>query len=683
MAQTHFIVSMKTSPPSQPPRYHLRFQIVPDQNLRANARALADFCGKHHIEEVVLFFAAEEWNNGLLSKRDEDRWFDAIRQAKAILDQAGIRTSLNPWMTTLHCARGRRFPKDRPFEPMVSPLGERSRACASFADPKWRDYIERLYGRFAKLGFRVIWVEDDFRYHNHPPLTWGGGFEPPILKRFARKIGKPVTRETVVRNILKPGPPHPWRAKWMENWREIQIEVAQGLARAVEQGAEGRTKIGLMSSHPSVHSAEGRDWRRLFKAFTIQGQVAHRPHYAFYNEALGRDLIYSKMMLDIQKDFRPPGCEVAPEVENFPFTHWSKSDQQTWAEMAVCMFHGSDALLLDLFPFSGNRADAEPRIGRMLDRGRPALQWIAARFGQDLHTTGVGLPWRPDAAAHARTTAGRGMEELYVWPFEAGNFLLPYGVPVSTRRQKVNAVFGQVAWTFDEVELLEMLCGGLLLDGAAANILCERGFGPQIGVKVRRMAGREEATYSVETVVAREAGAPLGFLFNHNLHPVVAELLPLKGAHEWTTLLTPTGKRFGAATVAFENDLGGRVVTLAAPDPSTLPRSDQKQAIVQRAVAYVARECPLFAMVTGGPHLLPMQLQNGQRRFVVVFNASPDPAAPVIRFNGRATGSFRATLLPPLSQPTTLSVRKQVHSKATIAQINREIAYREFLVLEY
>ena len=193
---------LKTPPPSpQPVKYHLRYQIPPAKDVVDDAKILSSFCRKHEIEEVVLFFAGEEWNNGLLSRAEEDEWFKAVGKAKKILEANGITVSLNPWMTVLHCARGRSFPKGSGFEPTVSPVGETSKACASFAGPKWREYIYKLYGRFARLGFRVIWVEDDFRYHNHSPLTWGGGFEPDVLKRFAIKIGKKtVSRVEVLKN---------------------------------------------------------------------------------------------------------------------------------------------------------------------------------------------------------------------------------------------------------------------------------------------------------------------------------------------------------------------------------------------------------------------------------------------------------------------------------------------------
>lgn len=667
----------------KPLRYHLRFQIIPGKNVERDAHILTDFCKTHGVEEVVLFFAAEEWNNGLLSAQEENMWFNNARKVKSILDKADVVTSLNPWMTVLHCDRGRTFPRDRKFKPMVSLTGEVSKATASFADTTWRNYIYNLYGRFAKLGFRIIWVEDDFRYHNHEPLTWGGGFEQEMLNHFAQKVGHKVKREEVVKNILKPGKPHPWRAKWMETWREIQLEVADDLAKAVAENAPGETKIGLMSSHPSTHSIEGRDWQKLFNAFTINNQVAHRPHFAGYSESPGKNKDYSIMMLDIQKNFRPEYCEVAPEVENFPFTNWNKSDSQTWAEMALCMFYGSDALLLDLFPFSGNPANKEPQIGELLDKSRPGLEWISAKFTKDLQTRGVGIPWRQDAQRHVHTTKGQSMEELNATSFEAGHFLLPYGVPVSANRQKVNAIFGSLAWAFNDKEIFEMLSNALLLDAVSADILCRRGFAEYIGVEFKGWIAREEGKYSVEMVVSKETGVREGFYFNTNILPYLSILKPQKGAYEWTTIITPEKKRFGAGIIIYENKLGGRVVTYAAPNPALLPRSYQRQTITQKIIEFLAGNEFVFTFAIGGTYLMPIHFEGKGRCFVMVLNGSSDSNKPVVRMNRVTMKPKEATLLVPLEKPTKANVTTIFEKNAITITSQSKVPYLGFLVLEW
>lgn len=636
---------------SNAPRYHLRFQILPSPRVERDARDLVAFCKAHRVEEVALFVAAEEWNNGLLSKADENRWFRTVRAAKSVLDRAGIAVSLNPWATALHCDRGRRFPADRRFQPMVSPAGEKAKACASFADPALQSYLCRLYARFARLGFRVLWIEDDFRFHNHAPLTWGGGFEPAVLKRFARKIGRDATRAEVVAALLQPGKPHPWRAVWQSVWRDIHLEVAAGLAAAVGKVSGGRARLGLMTSDPRVHSFEGRDWHALFKALSINGEVAHRPHYAGYSEGPGHQRTWSIQMLDLQKQFRPAGCEVAPEVENFPFTRWSKSDTQTWAETALCLFHGSDALLLDLFPFSGNRASAEPEIGALLDASRPALAWIAARFPAGLQTHGVGVPYKTDAGARARLPKGASSLWSYsvASPFEAGRYLLQYGIPMTSRLSPVNAVFGGLMWTFTDAEIESMLRGGLLLDAGSAAVLQQRGFGALTGVRVEAIAGREDAPFSVEEVTSRRSGAEPGFYMNANVGSSMAHLSAARGADVWTRILRADGRPFGAGWVTFENRLGGRVATSAAPDPAQLPPCNARRAIAHRLVRWLARGRFDSPLAEGGPYLLPMHFKGGDAEWAVVLNGMTDPAPVKLHWPGRR---LRLWSLAPLARPS-------------------------------
>lgn len=665
-------------------RYHLRFQVVPGGNAEEDARILADFCLKHRIEEVVLFFAGEEWNNGLLSEKEENVWFDTVRKAKEVLDGRGISVSLNPWMTVLHTDRGRTFPPDRRFQPMVSPSGEKSRACASFADKNWQKYIYSLYGRFARLGFRVIWVEDDFRYNNHGPLTWGGGFEKEMCDKFSRKIGKKVTRQEIIKKILRPGKPHPWRSKWMEVWRETQLEVARGIADAVKKNSPVKTKLGLMSSSPWMHSIEGRRWQEIFNALSIDGDVAHRPNFAYYSDAMGRDRTYSVMSLGMQKTFRHPSFEVAPEVENFPFTVWSKSDISTWTDMAFALFFGSDALLLDLFPFTGNRADEEPRIGFMLNKSYESLSWIAANFSKEHNLSGVGIPWKENAAEAVRTEKGEYLNELGVDTLPAWDFLLSCGIPACAERQEVNVLFGNTAWIFDDDEISDMLKGGLLLDGGSAEILFKRGFGKHLGIEYKGILEREKSKYSLEVVNNRDSGLRTGMRFSVNLMGEMRAFEPLKDAITWSDIITPENKRIGAGVTLYKNSLGGRLAIFAVENPSKLALNFHRQTMVQNAIKYLYKGKVPFPLITGAPYLLPMHFKKKGEEVLVIFNGAPDPAVVLIETKGKKV-SEQSMLLKPLEKPGPVELLKESGTvkNTGLWKTSSEVPYMSFLVVKF
>ncbi|MDH6139889.1 hypothetical protein P3T35_001889 [Kitasatospora sp. GP30] len=662
-----------------PARYHLRFQLHPGPDTAEHAAELAAFCREAGIDEAVLLLGAEELYAGHPFGTAEDRLYDTAATAAKILGDAGLGISLNPWVTAGHADRGR---TDRlGFAPVVGPDGTVAASQASFACPRWRAWIAAHYARYADLGFRVLWLEDDFRYHNHAPLPWGGGFEPLMLERFARLAGEEVTREQLVAAITAPGEPHPWRALLQRVWRTAQLEAAAEVAAAVAERSGGRTQLGLMSSEPGVHSVEGRDWRALFEALGIDRQVSHRPHFARYGDAPGRELSFSVWMLELQRALRPRHVRSEPEIENWPHTAWSKSDTQTWSELVAAQLAGSHAMFLNVHPMQSGRAQRFPRVADMLRRSRPALDWLAERQPGEPHTHGVGLAVHQGAAAQVRTTRGGDLAELAVDPGPAADFLLRYGVPVTAEDAPVRVLFGQLAWAFDDDELRRMLAGGLLLDGTAAHILTQRGFAELIGATVAELAGREEPSasgpYALEQVV-RPSDEGRGAFLSVNVQPALARLLPATDAEVWTEILTPDRQTWGAGRYVFTNELGGRVGVLAATAVELLPFDDDGQRLVHAMVRYLEGETPTLPLVTGGPHLIPHLTRTDDGWSLAVANGSADPARPRVVLPG-GWDSTVSTLLAPLAEP--------VAALATVdgptLELGQDLPHRGWLVVDW
>ncbi|MFC1418104.1 hypothetical protein [Streptacidiphilus cavernicola] len=689
-------------------RYHLRFQIQPDPDparVTADTMALAKACAEAGVAEVVLLTGAEESFAGHLAGAEEDAWFETVRLAGEILAAAGLEVSLNPWVTVGHADRGRRGALERlGFAPMVAPDGEAATAQASFACPRWRAWMVAHYGRFAELGFRVLWLEDDFRFHNHTPLRWGG-FEPPMLARFAALAGRTVERGELVAALTAPGPPHRWRALLQQVWREAQLEVATAVAAEVDRRSGGRSRLGLMSSGLDAASVEGRDWAALFDALAIGGRAVQRPHFAPYSDSPGRELSRQVWSLELQRGLRPESVDSEPEIENWPHTAWSKSDTQTWSELAAAQLAGSDALLLNVHPMHGRRADRFPRVTGLLRRSRPALDWLAERYHREQATIGVGLPFRQDAAAHARLRESAGahpLEALAVDPGPAADLLLRYGVPVTAAPDApVQALFGQLAWAFTDDEVRRLLGGGLLLDGVAAEALTRRGFGPLLGLDRVELVEREQrdptGPYAEEHVL--ESGADLGgdagaggdagsggdsgAVLSVNMQPVLARLEPTPGTEVWTEVRTPDGRPWGPGRTAFRNRLGGRVMVLAATAMDQLPYDDCGQRLLHRAVRFLEGDRPLLPLVSGGPHLIPHASRTDGVTRLAVANGSADPARPSVDLPG-APADPRATLLHPLAEPAPATAAVRTSSGGPDGLLlETDLPYRAWLVLEW
>ncbi|MEV0095388.1 hypothetical protein [Streptomyces sp. NPDC050738] len=661
-----------------PARYHLRFQLHPTAAAGRQAAELAEFCRQSGVEEVVLLLAAEEFASGHPSPGDEDLLYDTAATAAAILRQAGLDVSLNPWVTAGHADRGRH---DRHgFAPMVGPDGRSATEQASFACPRWRAWIAAHYARFAGLGFRVLWLEDDFRYHNHAPLEWGGGFEPLMLDRLADLIGAPVTREEVVAAVTAPGTPHPWRALLRQTWRTAQLEVAALVAEAVAKHSAGRSRLGLMSSGPGAHAIEGRDWQALFDTLAIEGETVHRPHFAPYSDVPGRELSRSVWMLDVQRSLRPASVRTEPEIENWPHTAWSKSDTQTWSEMVTAQLSGADAMFLNVLPVPSGHALRHPRVADLLKRSRPALDFAAERRLGELGTCGVGLPVLPDGSAHVRTARTGNLADLAVDPGPAAEFLLHYGVPVTAEEAPVRVLCGQAAWSFDDAELRRMLSGGLLVDGLAAYILSERGFGELLGVTVPEIVDRQDRAapgpYAIEQVHRSADGAGHDVYLSVNMQPALARLLPSAGAEVRTSILTPDLQQWGAGRCLFTNALGGRVAVLAATAPQLLPYDDEGQRLLHATVRYLEGGTPTLPLVSGGPYLIPRLARTENGWQLAVANGSADPARPRITLPSMPAEA-EATLLHPLAAPAQATLT----ASATALTLDQELPHRGWLLV--
>ncbi|MDG4858743.1 hypothetical protein P8605_11370 [Streptomyces sp. T-3] len=663
-----------------PVRYHLRFQLHATSGAAQQAVELVKFCQESGVDEVVLLLAAEEFHAGHPEGPEEDRLYDSTATAVDVLRGAGLDVSLNPWVTAGHADRGR--PDRSGFAPMVGPDGRRAIGQASFACPRWRSWIAAHYARFAGLGFRVLWLEDDFRYHNHAPLQWGGGFEPLMLDRLGKLAGAPVTREAVVAAVTAPGEPHPWRALLQQTWRTAQLEVAALVAQAVDKASAGRSRLGLMSSGPGSHAVEGRDWPALFEALSLHGEVAQRPHFAPYSDVPGRALSSSVWMLEVQRSLRPSYVRVEPEIENWPHTTWSKSDTQTWSEMVAAQLSGADALFLNLVPVQSGHAQRFPRVADLLQRARPALDHVAGRGPDELGTLGVGLPVRPEAAAHVRTTRAGDLTELEVDPGPAADFLLRYGVPVTAEQAPVRVLFGQTAWAFDDDALRRMLADGLLLDGVAAHVLTERGFGELLGVTVTEIADRAAPSapgpYSLEQVLPASPTADhFPTYLSVNLQPALARLHPAAGAEVWSSILTPDLRTWGAGRCLFVNALGGRVAVLAATAPDLLPQDDDGQRLLHAMLRHLEGDAPTLPLISGGPHLIPRLARTPHGLRLAIANGSADPARPRITFPATPPPA-EATLLAPLAAPTPTTLTASTRTLT----LDQDLPHRGWLLVD-
>ena len=215
-------------------------QFGPHEDPREITRELDRLVREAPVDEIALFCFAEEQNDGHDPLERIGQWIDRSRPYREALWRAGVQVSLNPWHSMLHCDRGRSLKPGQDWQRMVDPAGNEARAVVCPLDPAWQQYYRDVLRLFAREGFRVVWIDDDIRYHNHGPLEWGGCFCPLHVAAFNRRNGTNASREEIVRACLASGPPHPWRATVVRSSGRKRYAPSWTTAAALSKAAARR-----------------------------------------------------------------------------------------------------------------------------------------------------------------------------------------------------------------------------------------------------------------------------------------------------------------------------------------------------------------------------------------------------------------------------------------------------------
>lgn len=613
--------------------YALRRTLPPwrfEENLAEVVRELPR-CG---VDELIVKVDTEEFNHGQPPYEWVKAYQKSLFRTSEAMAKLGIVFSINPWITLCHSDRGRDSRKHLPgLRTMVGHDGAECKTCACPLSEVWRENTACVWRLYAETKPHVIWVEDDIRTFNHQPVKFGC-FCPEHMKRFSKRIGRKVTREELVAAILRSGKPHPWRRKFLDVQAEIMIDTVGFLARTVHS-VSPETCMGLMSSGPHTHALEGRRWKEFAEALADGRPLYSRPPLGSYSETSLRGLYYSQHSIKLTRDRLPAGTIAVTEVENVPFTQYSKSHLFTFLQMAVSSAYGARGATMNLYDHCGTPMALDAGMGRMLAEKKPFLNALAKRCGTDGAYRGVRLLFDEKASYHKRLPKGAEYAALRGNGTEWMGALEEHGIPTTYDSSSVTAVSGQVLRGIPDGEIRELLSGGLLLDAVAAGVLVERGFAREIGLKnisAPRNIDEFGPPGPEEFFNPKFGGAEKTFITTRlsgaHGRPHVAVMGPARGAEVISRIVDPDARPCYPCMTAFENRLGGRVVVHAfdLEDMFCLAychpfRARQLQGVVR----WLARgKPPLMVRVRGGAHPLAFRKDCGDYTVLGFFNLTLD-----------------------------------------------------------
>lgn len=488
--------------------FSLRVAIRPDKHTKEDVEAVVEYAVLSGMDDVCMFIAGEEANDGFYTKEELEPWLEAGRMLKKATLEAGLTFSVNPWNTLLHGDRGRELKPGQNFTKMVDFHGKQASAVSCPMCPEFRKWLIWNYSTIAKeLDPHILWVEDDFRIHNHSPLDWGGCFCKLHMDKYQTLAGEKFSRSDFYNSMLKPGVPHKYRKVWLDVHRETMVGLANMLGLAVHE-VNPSIQVALMSSTPNSHNAEGRDWEGILRGLSGKKNTAiNRIHLPAYSDTAPGT--YQKNFNAVSMLVRaliPKDTLVMPELENFTFSRFIKSDTFMRFQIVGAAPLRLTGMTFDLFDVGGGGIFIDEHNPQVLKDVRNRVISLNRTGVLEAPPKGVQVLSSSKAAGYIHTLEGRRITELYpdeaFWSGLFGIMGIPFVHKVDIIPDSgVCAISGQFfrSCKVDEIKKLFDNCK-LLMTGDAVDTLVDMGLGYLVGIKSIEKIEMNTAIASYEEV---------------------------------------------------------------------------------------------------------------------------------------------------------------------------------------
>lgn len=550
---------MKSIVKNEDPRYMLRRTLFP-WKLEETIDEVVRYVKEFGVDEVIWKVDCEEFSHGLPSHDIIDRAVPHLKRSRGLLAEVGTMMSINPWVTMGHRDAGWDLrDKMRGFEGLTDISGIKAKSQACPLGPAWREWLKGAYLRYASAGPRVLWLEDDMRIHHHRPVKFAC-FCDRHLKEFAKIAGREFTREELAAEVLKPGEPTEIRKLWLDFLGSVIVDVVRMVADAV-YSQYPEVQLGLMTSAPWFHGMEVRDWDGLMEALAgNHGNVFIRPCMGNYNELSDRGLYPSRQFVaGTIKCVRKP-ARFCTEVENWPFTRFSKSVSFTRMQLLASATMKCQSMTLNLYDHLGTPLYDESEYGVMLRDTHPMLDALTAVYAPEGVERGVGVLMNEQGGKFKKLAEGAEYGDISMSSEPWADIIEALGAPATWAESPVTVVTGQKLEA-EEDRLDEIFKGGVLLDLSAVRPLIAMGREELAGVEIIETFKRKEKELPAEEPVEAQFGGEGGrymtadhisveFTFGH--------YRPLEGARAISMLVNPDREPQMPGFVICDNPLGGR-----------------------------------------------------------------------------------------------------------------------------
>ncbi len=446
-----------------------------------------------------------------------------------------------------------------PYTKFVGLNGEESVNECCLLDEGFARYAAELLSFYAACGFEEIMLDDDVRSVNHCNGQTGC-FCDVHLAETEKIYGKPLTREKLIAAFTHFDEES---LKIKKAHRKANFAGQLRFVSAIEQAVHAvdpHVQLGQMISGVEADQFQGRDVLQYLKTLAGEGHRPFlRPTGGYYHETLGDTLLWGGATGLKYRALLGDSADFVSEVEVYsPRNIFTKSRTLLDLQMQVHALTGYDYLSLNIIDHFGTPPAESGEYLSLLKERKPHYEYLN-RLTAGKKNWGIGMPL-PDNYVASLKSNRFDLQGTNSYAF----LLQKLGVPVCYRQTEVNFLSAELLNCYTDEEVTGLLKGGAILDEEAVKQAVSRGFGKLIGIE--SVSNVETACYEQLTSDSMNGGfaGDRYPVYTANIHAneTCYNLKPIAGAHVLTELCDANLESFGAGTVYFENELGGKVLCL-------------------------------------------------------------------------------------------------------------------------
>jgi hypothetical protein len=321
------------------------------------------------------------------------------------------------------------------------------------------------------------------------------------MKKISEKLNRNITREELVDIMLKRKGSQ--ICDELLAFHESQVESFDSLSGVIQKAVaeiSPDTRVGFMAA-VAPSGQWGMDFRKI--ALTLAGpghKPFIRPQIAFYGERCNiQPYIGGNRQPAIVRNFVGDDVELYPEIENYPYTTYSKSAKITFQQMTMVHLDGCHGHAVNFFDQYGSPMRESEQIIAMLEQYQGFFETLCNVIPEGTRTTGIACWHHADGHLYNRPKL-EDVRNLNVtlWPsgYQAEDYISHMGLPLGFDWQNSPFLFltGNDIAALNREEICALLRRNAVLDIHAVECIIDAGLGEQLGIELGEFISRDQST---------------------------------------------------------------------------------------------------------------------------------------------------------------------------------------------